>query len=71
MFQQYFVNKQAQANGDYEVHNYSCGYLIQMSPENKKSLGHFNNCGDAVTEARKHHPTANGCFFCSKTCHTS
>ncbi|BAX79765.1 hypothetical protein [Labilibaculum antarcticum] len=65
----YYVNKNAQANGDHEVHESGCSYL--PNPENRKDLGYFTNCKDAVTEAKKTYNQANGCYYCSKACHTS
>jgi len=43
----YFVNNQAQANGDHEVHHENCTYL----PQNKTYLGEFVDCGLAVKAA--------------------
>ena len=40
-------------------------------PENRIYLGDFAYCTSAVTEARKHYRQVNGCYFCSKPCHTS
>ena len=65
----YYVSKNAQANGDHEVHKDSCGWL--PLPANRTYLGSFNNCQDAVTEAKKTYPkTANGCIHCSSACNT-
>lgn len=65
----YYVNKQAQANGDHEVHNEDCWHIPKL--ENCEYLGRFNNCFDAVAEAIKTYPKANGCKHCSEECHTS
>jgi len=65
----YCVNKQAQPSGDHEVHTSTCYYL--PSPENRQELGAFSNCHDAVREAKKYYAQVNGCFFCSRECHTS
>jgi hypothetical protein len=62
----YYVNKNAQSNGDHEVHREECSYL----PANRIDLGLFNNCQDAVREAKKHYTQVNGCVYCSKACHT-
>jgi hypothetical protein len=64
----YYVNKHAQSNGDHEVHNSSCQYLPLV--ENRKDLGDFSNCQDAVKEAKKTYLTADGCATCSPRCHT-
>lgn len=65
----YYVNKNAQDNGDHEVHTENCIYL--PSSENRKYLGDFSSCSDAVKEAKKTYPKSNGCKTCSNACHTS
>ncbi|TDD95183.1 hypothetical protein [Flavobacterium cellulosilyticum] len=65
----YYVNKNAQTNGDREVHTEFCGYIPKV--ENRKYLGEFSNCKDAVSEAKKTYPQSNGCKTCSNSCHTS
>ena len=47
----YFVNKNAQANGDHEVHTSECRHI--PDEENRMYLGDFNHCVDAVREAKK------------------
>ena len=49
----YYVNKQAQSNGDHEVHKSGCSYM--PSEENKQYLGSFSNCFEAVREAKKYY----------------
>jgi hypothetical protein len=63
----YYVNNEAQANGDHEVHVTGCNYM----PSDKKYLGNFDNCRDAVKEAKKTYPKSNGCYWCSRECHTT
>lgn len=65
----YYVNKQAQANGDHEVHTTGCPHPPDIS--NREELGYFSNCHEAVAVAKRKYPTANGCFYCCKACHTS
>ena len=65
----YYVNKQAQSNGDHEVHNETCSYLPTAA--NRKYLGEFTSCVSAVVESKKHYPNSNGCYYCSRACHTS
>ena len=65
----YYVNKNAQYNGDHEVHRSGCSFLPKT--ENRIYLGEFNNCKAAVKEAKKHYSKANGCYYCSNDCHTS
>lgn len=63
----YYVNKNAQDNGDHEVHESGCGWL--PSRENRRYLGEFTTCAPAVRKAKKYYPKADGCFYCSKACH--
>jgi len=65
----YYVNKNAQANGDHEVHVLSCSFVPAV--ENRIYLGEFSSCRPAVTEAKKHYPQSNGCYYCCNACHTS
>lgn len=61
----YYVNKNAQSNGDHEVHTANCNYL----PSDRKYLGEFNNCNDAVNEAKKTYLKVDGCYWCCNSCH--
>ena len=65
----YYVNKQEQANGDHEVHKSDCSFL--PTDKNRQYLGSFTNCHDAVREAKKYYSKSNGCYYCSKECHTT
>jgi len=62
----YYVNNNAQPNGDHEVHVQGCRYM----PSNAQPLGSFTNCRDAVRAARQYYSQVNGCAFCSNECHT-
>jgi hypothetical protein len=64
----YYVNRNAQANGDHEVHRDGCAYMPAES--SRIYLGVFSNCTDAVNASRKHYSQVNGCKKCSPTCHT-
>lgn len=64
----YYVNDKAQENGDHEVHKESCDYLSLV--KSKKDLGYHPNCHSAVREAKKTYSTADGCYHCSRECHT-
>lgn len=64
----YYVNKNAQANGDHEVHVSTCNWL--PAPENRLYLGEFSSCTGAVSEAEKHYAQSNGCYYCSNECNT-
>lgn len=64
----YYVNRNAQANGDHEVHRWGCSFIPE--PANRIYLGDHPNCRYAVQAARKHFSRVNGCYFCSKPCNT-
>lgn len=64
----YYVNKNAQANGDHEVHTPGCSFMPDVN--NRIYLGEFKSCHGAVKEAKKHYPQSNGCYYCSNECHT-
>jgi len=64
----YYVNKNAQANGDHEVHKTGCSYM--PASENRIYLGEFSSCHGAVRKAKKHYSQVNGCYYCSRACHT-
>lgn len=62
----YYVNQNAQSNGDHEVHVEGCLYM----PSSKTALGSFSSCAPAVQEAKKYYSQVNGCYHCSYACHT-
>ena len=64
----YYVNKNAQPNGDHEVHEGSCEHM--PAPHNCEYLGVFSDCHGAVRRAKERYPTADGCYYCSRPCHT-
>jgi hypothetical protein len=64
----YYVNTNAQTNGDHEVHKEGCSRMPLIT--NRTYLGNFSNCRDAVIAAKKIYPTtADGCYYCSNECH--
>ena len=65
----YYVNDNAQANGDHEVHRDGCYWLSLAA--SVTYLGSFSWCGPAVAQAKRIYPTANGCAHCCGACHTS
>ncbi len=68
MKKKYYVNTKEQVNGDHEVHEEGCIYMPGL--ENRRLLGEFSNCHDAVNEAKKFLSQVNGCIYCSTPCHT-
>ena len=69
----YCINKQAQANGDHEVHNLSVGRGCLPAAHNRVPLGQHPTCQSAVASAQRANPTLriNGCYYCATACHTS
>ena len=65
----YYVNQNAQDNGDHEVHTGGCSHMPEE--ENQTYLGEFWTCTDAVEEAKKYYTQVNGCYYCSSECHTT
>lgn len=66
----YYVNKNAQDNGDHEVHRLGCSYF--PNPANVQFLGIYDSCFPAVRKAKSiGYYKANGCYYCSRACHTS
>ncbi|MBZ4188860.1 hypothetical protein [Niabella beijingensis] len=68
MSKSYYVNKNAQSNGDHEVHDQNCAGLPAI--ENRIYLGVHDSCHTAVREAKNHYTQVNGCKYCCPSCHT-
>lgn len=65
----YYVNDNAQANGDHEVHHEKCPYLPKI--HSTTPLGEHSSCHSAVRAARRYYTQVDGCATCSNDCHTS
>ena len=65
----YYVNKNAQDNGDHEVHVADCSR--KPTEANRLYLGEFPSCHGAVRKAKEYYSQSNGCYYCSNECHTS
>jgi len=65
----YYVNDNAQDNGDHEVHEEGCSWLKQVV--SSTPLGYHSSCHGAVRAAKEIYPTADGCAYCCPACHTS
>lgn len=72
----YCINKNAQPNGDHEVHDTTpgrCNHLPDL--QNQIDVGFHLRCHEAVAAAKKrwpeHNATINGCYYCSNECHTT
>lgn len=68
MADHYYVNDNAQPNGDHEVHKDGCGWLAMAI--SKSYLGYYSTCGEAVIVAKRKYWQSNGCAYCSAACHT-
>ena len=64
----YYVTDIPQANGDHEVHTSRCSFLPNKA--NRTYLGNFASCASAVAAARRISTQCNGCYYCSRACHT-
>jgi hypothetical protein len=71
----YILNKNRQSadkGGNFELHNENiCAYL--PLPENRISIGYFDNCHDAMKEAKRRFPNVakdiDGCYWNCHPCH--
>lgn len=66
----YCVNKNAQSNGDHEVHNLEAGCSFLPDASNRLALGNHANCSTAVQKAKQTYSQSNGCAYCASACHT-
>lgn len=69
----YVINKNAQSNGDHEVHQVNSGCSHMPLAQNQIDLGTHLSCARAVSEAKRRYPNVriNGCYYCCNDCHTS
>lgn len=65
----YYVNTNAQSNGQHEVHCVTCHWLPDVS--NRIYLGDFSTSQQAVKEAHKYYNNVDGCAFCCPESHNS
>ena len=65
----YYVNKNAQANGQHEVHRATCSWLPTV--ENRLYLGDFTSSAQAIREAKKYYANVDGCAYCCPESHNS
>ncbi|OEJ67547.1 hypothetical protein BEN30_08925 [Magnetovibrio blakemorei] len=64
----YIVNRNAQDNGQHEVHTETCTTLPDL--DNRIPLGSHTSCHGAVAKAKTIFPTADGCANCCPDCNT-
>jgi hypothetical protein len=69
----FIINKNAQSNGDHEVHNITTGCRYMPAVSSQIDLGHHASCHAAVAEAKRRWPQSriNGCYYCASACHSS
>jgi len=65
----YCVNRNAQSNGDHEVH-ISRQNVCLPAESNRLDLGVHDTCQSAVRAARQYFEQVNGCAWCARSCHT-
>lgn len=68
----FIVNRNAQPNGDHEVHQFPQSQCPKYPlPQNQVKLGWHVSCASAVTAAKAlGYTRANGCYHCANACHT-
>lgn len=66
----YYFNDVPDDKGNHEVHTKECAYLPNVL--NRTYIGYENSCSDAIKRAKQEYPSKSfdGCFFCSRPCHT-
>lgn len=67
----YCVNKNAQRNGDHEVHDLASTRGCLPTATNRIDLGYHAGCSGAVAAAKRHYTQVNGCYYCANSCHTT
>lgn len=68
----YYLNLNAQSNGDHEIHKETCPYYYKnKNGFNFELLGAFSNELEAVKYARIKHPSfkIDGCAYCCPNAH--
>lgn len=66
----YYLNKNPQSSGQYELHTENCTFLKMTN--DKEYIGYFSNCYEAIEEAKSKNPLIankiDGCAFCCRPC---
>ena len=68
----YYLNLNAQDNGDHEIHKESClYYYLYKNGNNFEFLGSFYSDNDALRCAKNKHPNMriDGCAYCCQSIH--
>lgn len=66
----YYINKNAQANGDHEIHTTGCSHAPLL--ENRVGIGYYDNDYQALAAAKAEWPDSkiNGCAYCCPVINT-
>ncbi|ANE55791.1 MULTISPECIES: hypothetical protein [Methylomonas] len=64
---EFYVEINAQANGDHLVHNAACSLL--PAKDGIRYLGSIASCASAVKKAAESFRQVNGCPQCATSCH--
>lgn len=64
----YLVNKEAQPNGDHEVHKDNGGWCLPAL-HNRIDLGYCSDDYEALRKAKLYFPSADGCKYCCPCIH--
>lgn len=63
----YYVNKNAQQNGDHEVHRSNCSWLPDAA--NRIDLGESATPQEALRVAHRYYNQVDGCAYCCPEIH--
>ena len=62
----YYVNNNPQPTGEREVHKEGCDHF----PSDNKYLGEYKKCQEAIQKAKEYYENVDGCYWCTRECHT-
>lgn len=65
----YIVDRNAQSNGDHEVHLRGSVWSCLPAEADQRELGSHDGCASALRIARLFYGQANGCARCAVSCH--
>ena len=65
----YIVNINPQDKGEHEVHRLNICKRLPV-PKNRRFLGDFSTCAEALERAKEYYQDVDGCFFCCPECHS-
>lgn len=63
----YYINKNAQSNGDHEIHTERCSF--GALPKDRIDLGYHENDRSALKAGKAVYPNADGCAYCCPSIH--